>query len=50
MVFTLNVILNPELQREILSFGPGLEVLRPRILRKHVAEAIRAAAQMYEQE
>jgi len=36
-----------ELVRDLLRFGADVEVLAPRELRKHVADALRSAASKY---
>ncbi|GHB54405.1 helix-turn-helix transcriptional regulator [Persicitalea jodogahamensis] len=45
--FELFVILNPELEKEILSFGEAVEVLEPATLRKHIAERAKDHAKTY---
>ncbi len=47
-VFQINVILNPELEREILSFGEGIKVLAPKELVESIGKRIKAAAKLYE--
>lgn len=40
--FELFVVLNPELEKEILSFGEAVEVLEPTLLRERIAARIKA--------
>lgn len=47
-VFQINVILNQELEREILSFGEGIKVLAPMELVESIGKRIKAAAKLYE--
>ena len=47
MVFTIEVVLNFELEREILGFGENLRVLGPRILVKRIGERLRRAGEGY---
>lgn len=48
MIFSIQVVLNLELEREILGFGEGVEVLSPRILRKRMTDRLTRAAELYE--
>ena len=47
-IFQMDVILNPELERDILSFGEGIKVLAPKELVDFIARRIKAAAKLYE--
>ena len=47
VMFSINVILNFELERELLGHGASIEVLRPRILRKRIGEITTKAAKKY---
>lgn len=47
-IFQMDVILNPELERDILSFGEGIKVLAPKELVDSIARRIKAAAKLYE--
>lgn len=47
VMFSINVILNFELERELLGHGDSIEVLRPRILRKRIGESTTKAAKKY---
>ena len=46
-VFSIRVVLNFELDREILGFGARMKVLSPRILQKRIREQLEAAFQHY---
>lgn len=46
-IIQIEVVLNFELEREILGFGPGIKVLGPRLLAKRIAKALRDAAGLY---
>lgn len=46
-VFSIRVILNFELERELLGFGSGIQILGPRILRKRILEQLRGALESY---
>ncbi|SHL67022.1 Predicted DNA-binding transcriptional regulator YafY, contains an HTH and WYL domains [Chitinophaga jiangningensis] len=50
MIIELLVITNLELEREILGFGNGMEVLEPARLRNRIAEKTRKAADLYSTE
>ncbi|ODS72259.1 MAG: WYL domain-containing protein [Cytophagaceae bacterium SCN 52-12] len=47
-IFSIKVVLNFELEREILGFGPRIQVLGPRILRKRIREQLKEAWEKYE--
>lgn len=47
VVFQIDVVLNYELERELISFSDGLQVLSPRILAKHVSDRLTRAAAQY---
>lgn len=47
-IFSIKVVLNFELEREILGFGPRIQVLGPRILRKRIREQLKEALEKYE--
>jgi len=47
-ILQIEVVLNFELEREILGFGPQVQVLSPRILVKRIAQALEAAARLYD--
>ena len=49
IVFTINVVTNLELEREILGFADGLVVLQPRLLRNRIKKRLQFAAQGYEE-
>ncbi|WP_373513587.1 helix-turn-helix transcriptional regulator, partial [Persicitalea sp.] len=46
--FELFVVLNPELEKELLSFGEAVEVLEPASLRERVAARVRGNLKLYE--
>jgi predicted DNA-binding transcriptional regulator YafY len=46
-IFSIQVLLNFELEREILGFGENIEVLSPRILRAKIAKRIGRCNEMY---
>lgn len=46
-VFSIRVVLNFELDREILGFGARMKVLSPRILQKRIREQLEAAFRHY---
>lgn len=46
-LFSIDVILNFELERELIGFGEELEVLAPRSLRKRIQKRLSAAADQY---
>jgi predicted DNA-binding transcriptional regulator YafY len=48
MIFSIRVILNFELERELLGFGPKIKVLGPRLLRKSIREQLTKALGHYE--
>ena len=47
-IFQMDVILNPELERDIISFGEGIKVLAPKELVNSIGKRIKAAAKYYE--
>ncbi len=47
-VFSIRVVLNFELERELLGFGVRIQVLGPRILRRRIIEQIKGALEFYE--
>ena len=47
-IFSIKVVLNFELERELLGFGSGIQVLGPRILRKRILEQLRGALKSYD--
>ena len=47
-VFQIEVILNYEIERDLLAYGEGINVLKPRILVKHMKDRLHAAANLYE--
>ena len=47
-IVQIEVVLNFELEREILGFGPQVKVLGPRILVKRIAQALELAARLYD--
>ena len=46
-IFSIRVVLNFELEREILGFGSKMKVLGPRILQKRIREQLEKAAGLY---
>lgn len=46
-IFSIRVVLNFELEREILGFGSKMKVLGPRILQKRIREQVEAAFRLY---
>jgi predicted DNA-binding transcriptional regulator YafY len=46
-VFSIKVIMNFELDRELLGFGPKIKVLRPRILVKRIKDLLHKSIEMY---
>lgn len=46
-IFSIQVILNFELERELLGFGPKLRVLGPRILVKQIKDQLRRTLHRY---
>ena len=46
-IFSIRVVLNFELEREILGFGSRIQILGPRILRKRIMEQLRDALNFY---
>lgn len=47
-VFIMNVVWNFELEKEILGFGEGIEILAPRNLRKKIKARLTQASQQYD--
>jgi predicted DNA-binding transcriptional regulator YafY len=47
MIFTIEVIHNYELEREIMGFGESIEVLGPRYLRAHIKKRIEKMQSLY---
>ncbi|GAA4318676.1 WYL domain-containing protein [Flaviaesturariibacter amylovorans] len=47
IIVVLQVQLNYELEREILGFGPGMEVLAPEALRRTIAQKVEACGARY---
>lgn len=47
-IFSIRVVLNFELEREILGFGAKMKVLGPRILQKRIREQLEKATGLYE--
>lgn len=48
MIFSIKVILNFELERELLGFGSKMRVLGPRILMKQIKAQLRKTLERYE--
>jgi len=48
MIFSIRVILNFELERELLGFGPKIKVLGPRLLRKSIKQQLAKALGHYD--
>lgn len=46
-IFSLNVVVNYEFEKELLSYGEGLEVLEPLSLRKTIQRRLEAALDKY---
>ena len=47
-VFQMQVIINPELERDILAYGDGVKVIAPKSLRDSIARRLKAAAGNYD--
>jgi WYL domain len=47
-LFSINVVVNFELEKELLAFGETIEVLGPRRLRGRIKSRLQKAAQLYE--
>jgi predicted DNA-binding transcriptional regulator YafY len=47
-IIQIELVLNFELEREILGFGPQIKVLSPHHLVKRIATALQQAAQLYQ--
>jgi predicted DNA-binding transcriptional regulator YafY len=48
LIFSIKVVINFELEREILGFGDGLQVLSPRQLKGRIKKRLRLAVENYE--
>jgi predicted DNA-binding transcriptional regulator YafY len=48
MIFSIRVVLNFELERELLGFGPKIKVLGPRLLRKNIKQQLAEALAHYD--
>jgi len=48
IIFSIRVILNYELEREILGFGSKIRILGPKVLRNRIAEQLSEAMKFYE--
>jgi len=48
IIITVNLIPNYELERLLIGFGPGLEVLAPPSLRKRIGELVKRAGEYYQ--
>lgn len=48
-IFQIEVVLNYEIERDLISYGQNIKVLSPRILVKHVSTRLRAAAAQYDE-
>ena len=48
-IFQIEVILNYELEKDLLSFGESIEVLSPKSLRDTMKKRLRAAAAQYKE-
>src|SRR5690606_22994364 len=48
MIFTLNVKLNHELKRLIMSYGSHIEVLKPKSLRDYIRNEIEKSLKKYQ--
>lgn len=48
LIFSLQVVPNYELEREVLGFGENLVVLAPKAFRQRIAERVKRIAQQYE--
>lgn len=46
-IFQIEVVLNYEIERDLIGYGEGIEVLKPRQLVRHVSDRLRAAASQY---
>lgn len=46
-IFKLNVVLNYEIERDLISCGESIKVLKPRLLVKHICRRMKAAADQY---
>lgn len=47
-IFQIEVILNYEIEKDLLAYGEGIKVLKPKILVKHMKDRLHAAANQYE--
>ena len=50
VIFQIEVVVNYELERELISFSDGVKILSPRLLVKHVSERLERAASQYVKE
>jgi predicted DNA-binding transcriptional regulator YafY len=50
LLFSIQVVWNFELERELLGFGEALEVLSPKRLRNKIAHRLKGSLQQYERE
>ena len=48
--FSINVVINFEMYSVFMSYGPGVQILRPRNAREFMRDKFRQAASMYEKE
>ena len=46
-IFQMEVVLNPELERDLLAFGEGVQVLAPKELVNRMSKRLRMAAERY---
>lgn len=46
-IFQIEVVLNYELEKDLLGFGERIQVLKPRILVRHMKERLAKAAELY---
>lgn len=47
IIFQIEVVVNFELEREILGFGPAIKVLSPKLLVTRISAALKSAADLY---
>lgn len=48
VIFSIKVVINYELEREILGFGENIKVLAPRLLQKHILKRLQNAVNQYD--
>ena len=48
--FSINVVINFEMYSVFMSYGPGIQILRPRNAREYMRDKLKQAASMYEKE